>query len=49
MYKLKYWTPENPTNDYARLGGSNVASGGQRIIDKSFIRLESFALEYNVP
>lgn len=49
VYKLKYWTPENPTNDYARLGGSNVASGGQRIIDKSFIRLESIALEYNVP
>ena len=48
VYKLKYWTPENPTNDYARLGGSNVASGGQRIIDKSFIRLESIALEYNV-
>lgn len=49
VYELKYWTPDNPTNDYARLGGSNVASGGQRIIDKSFIRLESIALEYSIP
>ena len=44
----KYWTPENPTKDYARLGATCV-SGGQRIIDGSFIRLESIALEYNVP
>ncbi len=49
VYRLKYWTPDNPTNNYARLGASNVASGGERIIDKSFIRLESIALEYNVP
>ena len=49
VYETKYWTPENPTNEYARLGGSNVASGGQRIVDKSFIRLENIALEYSVP
>lgn len=47
-YELKYWTPDNPTNNYARLGATNT-SGGYRYIDGSFIRLESIALEYNVP
>ncbi|WP_299233405.1 TonB-dependent receptor [uncultured Bacteroides sp.] len=47
-YEWKYWTPENPTNNYARLGATNI-SGGPRIIDGSFIRLESIALEYSVP
>lgn len=47
-YEWKYWTPDNPTNNYARLGATNT-SGGSRIIDGSFIRLESIALEYNVP
>lgn len=49
IYKLKYWTPENPTNDYARLGATDRASETPRIIDKSFIRLESISLEYSVP
>lgn len=48
-YEQKYWTPENPTNNYTRLGATNKASGAQRIIDKSFIRLESISLEYDVP
>lgn len=48
-YEQKYWTPENPTNEYARLGATNKASGAPRIIDKSFIRLESISLEYSVP
>lgn len=47
-YEMKYWTPDNPTNDYARLGATNP-SGGSRIIDGSFIRLENIALEYSVP
>lgn len=47
-YEWKYWTPDNPTNNYARLGATNT-SGGLRIIDGSFIRLENIALEYNVP
>ena len=49
IYELKYWTPENPTNNYARLGATDRAAGTPRIIDKSFIRLESISLEYNVP
>lgn len=48
-YELKYWTPDNPTNNYARLGATQKASGAPRIIDKSFIRLESISLEYSIP
>lgn len=48
-YEQKYWTPENPTNNYARLGATNKAPNAPRIIDKSFIRLESISLEYSVP
>lgn len=48
VFETRYWTPDNPTNNYARLGATNIA-GGTRYIDKSFIRLESIALEYNVP
>lgn len=49
IYEVKYWTPENPTNNYARLGATDRASNTPRIIDKSFIRLESISLEYSVP
>lgn len=48
-YQQNYWTPENQTNNYARLGATSKASGAPRIIDKSFIRLESISLEYSVP
>ena len=48
-YIRKYWTPENPTNKFARLGPSTKATGAPRIIDKSFIRLESISLAYNIP
>lgn len=47
IYETQYWTPDNPTNKYARLGATNPS--GSRIIDGSFIRLESVALEYNIP
>ena len=49
QYVTKYWTPENPTNKYARLGATNRATDAPRILDRSFIRLESISLEYNVP
>ncbi|WP_239060699.1 SusC/RagA family TonB-linked outer membrane protein [Bacteroides sp. 519] len=49
QYKINYWTPDKPTNKYARLGATNRASGAPLILDRSFIRLESISLEYNVP
>ena len=48
-YVREYWTPENPTNKFARLSSSVAATNVPRIIDRSFIRLESISLAYNVP
>lgn len=45
-YDLPRWTPENPLNDYARIGSNNK---GSNYVAKSFIRLENVSLSYNVP
>lgn len=45
-YALSRWTPENPTNDYARIGSKNV---GNNYVDRSFIRLDNLTLSYNLP
>lgn len=48
-YKSEYWTPQNPTNDFAR----NYSSEGGAVFNvwrkKSFIRLDNLTLAYNVP
>ncbi|MGD0342401.1 MAG: SusC/RagA family TonB-linked outer membrane protein [Bacteroidales bacterium] len=48
-YVCKYWTPENPTNDYARL----YSNDGGAIFDvwrsKSFIRFDNFTIAYTIP
>ena len=48
-YKSPYWTPENPTDEYAR----NYSSEGGAVFNvwrkKSFIRLDNLTLAYNVP
>lgn len=49
-YKRNYWTPENRSNDYARLKStlpSNVQP--KKMLNKGFIRLETLSLSYNVP
>lgn len=45
-YDQPYWTPENPTNDYARIGSKNL---GTHYVNKSFIRLDNITLSYRVP
>lgn len=47
-YQFKYWTPENPTNDYARLYSSNGSAGFSVYRDASFIRLSTIALAYSL-
>jgi TonB-linked outer membrane protein, SusC/RagA family len=45
-----YWTPENPSNEYARLNSTkpqNVTVPW--VMDKSFVRLENISLAYTVP
>ena len=49
----KYWTPENPTNDYARLeakGPNTGLSGGvSKLYNRSFVRLNDITLGYTLP
>ncbi|MFT3948404.1 MAG: SusC/RagA family TonB-linked outer membrane protein [Agriterribacter sp.] len=48
-YDLPYWTPENPTNDYARLSSSNGSTTYDVYRDKSFIRFDNIAASYSLP
>lgn len=48
-YKFPYWTPENPTNEYARLFSSNGSAGFTVYRKASFIRLNTAALGYTLP
>ena len=50
-YKKEYWTPENPTNDYARLNavGPSGVTGIQKLYNRSFVRLDNITLGYTVP
>jgi len=45
-YVMPRWTPENPIEDYARIGSKNI---GTNYINKSFVRLENISLSYLVP
>lgn len=45
-YAQPRWTPENPINDYARIGSKN---GGSNYVERSFIRLDNVAFSYNLP
>ncbi|MDR0844597.1 MAG: TonB-dependent receptor [Tannerella sp.] len=40
------WTPDNPINDYPRIGARNL---GIDYRERSFIRLDNVSLSYNVP
>lgn len=48
-YKVPYWTPENPINDYARLFSSNGSASFSAYRQTSFIRLSTVALAYTLP
>ncbi len=48
-YKFNYWTPENPTNDYARLFSSNGSADFSIYRRGSFVRLSTMALAYTIP
>ncbi len=49
----KYWTPDNPTNKYARLnaaGPSTGLSGGvSKLYNRNFLRLDEIAIGYTLP
>ncbi len=48
-YILPYWTPDNPTNDYARLFSSNGSADFSVYRKTSFVRLNTVALAYTLP
>ncbi|MCD2423488.1 TonB-dependent receptor [Niabella pedocola] len=45
-YVQPRWTPENPINDFGRIGSKNI---GSNYVDRSFIRLDNVALSYSMP
>jgi len=47
----EYWTINNPTNEYGRIGatGPNGARTPGKIYDRSFIRLENISIGYTLP
>lgn len=51
---IDYWTPDNPSDKYPRVGAGNALSGGLfsnalRIQDASFIALRNISLGYKLP
>jgi TonB-linked SusC/RagA family outer membrane protein len=49
-YVREYWTPENPSNTYARLNSTNVQNiTPKRVIDKTYIRLDNISISYSLP
>lgn len=49
-YVVPYWTPQNPTNDFARLFSNEGGAAGFNVYrKKSFIRLDNIALAYTLP
>lgn len=49
-FSKEYWTPDNPTNDYARLDATTAAGASAgKLYNRSFIRLENIAVGYTLP
>ncbi|MEN6454548.1 MAG: SusC/RagA family TonB-linked outer membrane protein [Prolixibacteraceae bacterium] len=48
-YVIGFWTPDDPTNKYARLYSDDKNLGAKFIRKKSFIRLDNISFSYNVP
>ena len=50
-YAKEYWTPDNPTNKYARLNavGPSGVTGIQKLYNRSFVRLDNITFGYTLP
>lgn len=49
-FAKEYWTPENPTNKYARLDARGPANAGTgKLYNRSFIRFENISFGYTMP
>jgi len=47
-YDYPYWTPENQTNEWGRMGSNNPFEANY-YINRSFVRLQNFSVGYRVP
>lgn len=49
-YQFPYWTPDNPSNEWARISSSEGSASGFNVYRKrSFIRLDNVSIAYNLP
>ncbi len=48
-YQTPYWTPENPSNEWARLFSSQGSSNFNVYRNNSFVRLQNVTLSYTFP
>ena len=49
-YAQPRWTPDNPINDYGRIGSKNDGNiGSNNYVSRSFVRLDNVSLSYVVP
>jgi TonB-linked SusC/RagA family outer membrane protein len=49
-WKIPYWTPENQTDNYARLRSAPAKGVNYNVwFDRSYIRLENIAVSYRLP
>jgi TonB-linked SusC/RagA family outer membrane protein len=49
-FSKEYWTPENPTNQYARLDANAPAgASADKLYNRSFIRFENVSVGYTLP
>ena len=50
-FRKTYWTPDNPSNQYARIQaqGPTGANTPPKLFDKTFIRFDNLSLSYSLP
>lgn len=49
-YQYPYWTPDNPSNEWARISSNEGSTTGFNLYKKrSFIRLDNVSLAYSIP
>jgi TonB-linked SusC/RagA family outer membrane protein len=51
QYKKEYWTPDNPSNKYARLNavGPTGCTSVSKVDNRSFIRFDDISIGYTLP
>jgi len=51
LFKKEYWTPDNPTNEYARLNavGPSGCTGVNKLYNRNFVRFDNITLGYTLP